>query len=324
MISSPAPPSYNSVIVTNGGGVGVMATDACEKYGVSLYDNQAVLKSLYEDVTPSFGSTKNPIDLTGTAGANEYTRALAVTAESKEIGSTIGLYCETAIFDSGNLSQMIKDTYTKHHQNGKSISYALIGGKQVESAIDSLIVDRIPVFNDVEQAVSCIGAFYRYHKYLDEASHKIDEYEIDATLINKIIDGAANDGRTFLLANEGAAIMRAANIAIPQSKIARNINEAVKYASEIGYPVVMKVVSKDILHKSDAGGVMLDLDDEKEVVVGYEAIMHNCRKYKPNAVIEGIEISEMVKKGVELIVGREEIRHSARLSCADWEAFTWK
>lgn len=303
MISSPAPPNYNSVIVTNGGGVGVMATDACEKYGVSLYDNQAVLKSLYEDVTPSFGSTKNPIDLTGTAGANEYTRALAVTAESKEIGSTIGLYCETAIFDSGNLSQMIKDTYTKHHQNGKSISYALIGGKQVESAIDSLIVDRIPVFNDVEQAVSCIGAFYRYHKYLDEASHKIDEYEIDATLINKIIDGAANDGRTFLLANEGPAIMRAAKIAIPQSKIARNINEAVKYASEIGYPVVMKVVSKDILHKSDAGGVMLDLDDEKEVVVGYEAIMHNCRKYKPNAVIEGIEISEMVKKGVELIVG---------------------
>jgi acetyl coenzyme A synthetase (ADP forming)-like protein len=303
MISSPAPKSFNSVIVTNGGGIGVMATDACEKYGVPLYDNQTALKNLYEAVTPSFGSTKNPIDITGAADADDYTRALSVTAESGEIGSTIGLYCESAIFNSGNLAQMITDTYTQHQKNGKSISYALIGGEQVENAIASLKTASLPVFNEVEQAVSCIGAFYRYYKYVDEISYKFDEYEIDVEAINKIIDVALKDGRTFLLANEGAAVMRAANITMPQSKIARSINEAVKIADEIGYPVVMKVVSKDILHKSDVGGVLLDLDDKKEVVVGYEAIMHNCRQYKPNAVIEGIEVAQMVKKGVELIVG---------------------
>jgi acyl-CoA synthetase (NDP forming) len=280
-----------------------MATDACEKYGVSLYDDQAALKGFYESVTPSFGSTKNPIDLTGTAGADEYTRALSVSAESGEIGSTIGLYCETAIFNSGNLTQMIKDTYAKHQQRGKSISYALIGGEQVENAITSLSTDNIPVFNDVEPAVSCMGAFYRYYKYLDEVSYKFDEYEVNLKAINEIIDGALKDGRTFLLANEGAAIMRAADITMPLSRIARSINEAVKFAEEIGYPVVMKVVSKDILHKSDAGGVLLDLENKKEVVIGYEAIMHNCRQYKPNAVIEGIEVAEMVKKGIELIVG---------------------
>ena len=303
MISSSAPRTRNSVIVTNGGGVGVMATDACEKYGVALYDDQAALKGLYEAVTPSFGSTKNPIDLTGTAGGVEYTRALTVTAESEDIGSTIGLYCETAIFDSGNLTQMIKETYASHRKNGKSISYALIGGKQVENAITALIAESIPVFNDVEQAVSCLGAFYRYYKYRDEVSRRIDESDIDTAAINAVIDGAVRNGRTFLLANEGAAVMRAAGITMPQSKIARSIKEAVTFAGEIGYPVVMKVVSKDILHKSDAGGVLLDLDDEKEVVVGYEAIMHHCRVYKPNAVIEGIEVAEMVKKGIELIIG---------------------
>jgi acetate---CoA ligase (ADP-forming) len=303
MISGHKPNGYNSVIVTNGGGVGVLATDACEKYGVPLYDDQAVLKKIYEPVTPSFGSTKNPIDLTGVAGKDEYVRAFTVTAESEEIGSTIGLYCETAVFDSGNLAQMIKDTYTKHHENGKIISYALIGGKQVESAIEVLKTAGIPVFNDVEQAVSCVGAFYRYHQYRDVASGKFDDYEIDTATINKIIDEAIQDGRTVLLADEGAAVMRAANITMPQSNVALSINEAVKIAAEIGYPVAMKVVSKDILHKSDAGGVMLDLDNEKEVVVAYEAIMHNCRKYKPDAVIEGIAVAEMVKKGVELIVG---------------------
>jgi len=303
MISVHAPANYNSVIITNGGGVGVMATDACEKYGVSLYDDQTALKNLYETVTPSFGSTKNPVDLTGAAGADEYTRALTVSAESGDIGSTISLYCETAIFDSGNLAQMIKGTYTKHQKNGKSISYALIGGQQVEHTIESLKMERIPVFNDVEQAVSCMGAYYRYYKYLDEVSYSFDDYEIDTAAINKIIDEVIQDGRTVLLANEGAAVMRAATITMPQSKVARSINEAVKIAAEIGYPVTMKVVSKDILHKSDAGGVMLDLDNEKEAVVAYEAIMHNCRKYKPDAVIEGIAVAEMVKKGVELIVG---------------------
>ncbi len=76
-----------------------------------------------------------------------------------------------------------------------------------------------------------------------------------------------------------------------------------QFAGDIRLSGRLKVVSKDILHKSDAGGVLLDLDDEKEVIVGYEAIMHHCRMYKPNAVIEGIEVAEMVKKGIELIIG---------------------
>ncbi len=189
-----------------------MATDACEKFGVSLFDDQAYLKSAYGSVTPSFGSTKNPIDLTGGANGEDYTRALSVTAESKEIGSTIGLYCETAVFNSENLSQMITDTYAKHQEGGKSISYALVGGQQVEGAIASLRSASIPVFNDVEQAVSCIGAYYKYYKYIDEISYEFDEYDIDVKAINKIIDGALKEGRTFLLANEGAAVMRAADI----------------------------------------------------------------------------------------------------------------
>jgi acyl-CoA synthetase (NDP forming) len=117
------------------------------------------------------------------------------------------------------------------------------------------------------------------------------------------LTGALKDGRSFLLANEGQAVMRAAGIRIPRSTIARNLDEAVRSAEEIGYPVVMKVVSRDILHKSDAGGVALDLADEKEVVDAYQAIMRNCRAYNPHAVIAGVEISEMVRVSTETIIG---------------------
>jgi acyl-CoA synthetase (NDP forming) len=97
--------------------------------------------------------------------------------------------------------------------------------------------------------------------------------------------------------------MRAAGIQIPKSQIARNLEEAVRKAEGIGFPVVMKVVSRDILHKSDAGGVALDLTGENEVLDAYQAIMKHCRAYKADANIEGVEISEMVKTGTETVVG---------------------
>jgi len=111
------------------------------------------------------------------------------------------------------------------------------------------------------------------------------------------------DNRTFLLASEAQAIMDIAGIPIPKSRIAHNLEEAIRYAEEIGYPVVMKIVSKDIIHKSDAGGVALDLDDRKELMDAYEAIMHNARAYNPEAMIEGVEVDEMVKSEIETIVG---------------------
>ena len=302
--SNPAPKKNHGIIVTNGGGIGVLATDACEKYGVELYDNQEELKAIYEPVTPSFGSTKNPIDIAGSATADDYILALNASAESEEIGSTMALYCETATFDSKSLEKMINETYAKHMELGKPLSYALVGGEMIENTITTLRKNTsIPVYNEVDDAVSCIGACYRYYRYRRERSTVVDEYDIDLKAIDKIIDKALAEGRTFLLANEGAAVMEAADIKVPQSRIAHSIDEAVKFAEEIGYPVVMKVVSKDILHKSDVGGVILNLENSKEVVGAYEAIMHNCKAHDPNAVIEGIEVAEMVKKGVELIVG---------------------
>ena len=120
--------------------------------------------------------------------------------------------------------------------------------------------------------------------------------------MNEIIRKVRADNRTFLLASEAQAIMQIAGIPIPKSRIAHNLDEAIRYAEEIGYPVVMKIVSKDIIHKSDAGGVALDLENKNEVMDAYEAIIHNVRAYNPDARIEGFEIDEMVRDEIETIV----------------------
>jgi len=303
LAASPKPPGSNGVIVTNGGGIGVMATDACEKYGIELYDDQVILKDVFEPATPSFGSTKNPVDITGGAKSDDYKLALSAPSQSTHLDATIALYCETATFDSENLTPMIRETYEKHRAAGKPITYAIVGGAAVAETIKALREENIPVYSDVYEAVSCLGALYQYHRNVAERSDIIAEAKIDVETINKIVAGSLGEGRSFLLADEGAAVMKAAGISIPASRIAQSIDDALSFSEEIGYPVVLKIVSRDILHKSDAGGVALDLENKEEVIDAYEAIIHNCKAYNPNAAIDGIEVSEMLQPGIELIIG---------------------
>lgn len=300
---APEPLDRRTVIVTNGGGIGVLATDACEKYNIDLYDDQSILKDYFEKATPSFGSTRNPIDITGGAMAEDYMSALSAPVECQFIDSTLALYCETATFDSENLESMVRTTYERHIEALKPIAYAVVGGESVEKAVNELSKKNLPVFRDVEPAVACMGALYSYHEFKRRSESHYKPVEINTDLIKSIIDIALSDERNFLLADEAQAVMRAARIRIPESTVAKNISWAIEASESIGYPVVMKVISKDIIHKSDAGGLALDLESREEVIDAYEAIMKNCRAYNPEAHITGVEVAEMVKPGLEMVVG---------------------
>jgi acetyltransferase len=300
---SPKPRGKNAVIITNGGGVGVLATDACEKFNVKLFDDQTILKKVFDPLIPFYGSSKNPVDLTGDANSDIYIRALSGPVKCEEIDATIALYCEASTFDSENLICMIKNTFKKHKAAKKPICYAIVGGEDVENAYLTLRRENIPVYAEVYDAVSAMGVSYRHQRYINEKPGKIDEADIDEEKINAIVDQALADNRTFLLAHEGIEVMKAAQIGIPRSKVARGLEQVLKSAEEIGFPVVMKIVSRDILHKSDAGGIALDLENIQEVMDAYEAIIQKCKKYKPDANITGIEVCEMLEPGTEIIVG---------------------
>ncbi|MCK4414576.1 MAG: acetate--CoA ligase family protein [Candidatus Eisenbacteria sp.] len=297
------PDGKNTVIITNGGGIGVLATDACEKYGVQLLDDTQRLHEIFSPVTPSFGSTKNPIDLTGGAVAKDYSTALGAALENDAIQAVIALYCETAMFDVTNLWEMVAQNHERYQEAGKPIVFSAFGGERIDEQIRALAKEKVPIFDDVYEAVSCLGGLYRHHDHLTNPPLAPEEVELDVAAIEAIIRGARAEGRTFLLADEGHKLMEIVGIRLPQSLVARSIEEAVAHAERIGCPVAMKVVSRDILHKSDAGGVALDLDNREEVVDAYQAIMRSCREVVPHANITGIEVAEMVPPGLELIVG---------------------
>ncbi len=301
--TSPPPRGENAVIITNGGGIGVMAADASEKYGVRLYDDVETMKEIFADAVPAFGSVKNPIDITGQATAVDYEGALQAALKNDDIHSIICLGCETAVFSGTELSETARSIFSQGKES-KPMIFSFFGGPEMEKSITELRTDGIPIYSDVYEAVSCFGALYANYRNLRRKKvEPVEESAIDLAVIDRIVKGAMKDGRKSLISYEAAEIAEAVGIPLPARQIARNLDEAIEAAEQIGYPVVMKVVSKDILHKSDVGGVALDLLNRDEIIDAYGAIIHNCRARKPDAAIEGVEIARMVKEGLEIIIG---------------------
>ncbi len=304
-MANPLPRGNNVIIVTNGGGAGVMAADACEKYGVNLYDDPLELKKVFTPAIPAFGSTKNPIDITGQANASDFIKAFDAAHADDNIDAVFGIYCESALSPADDLETIIEKNFQKYKESGKLIVFSLFGGQKTADYVAAAKKRGIPVSDDVYDTASALGAMYRYKDYLE--SHSASDQTANAALnmepVTSIISDVTKKERFFLLAHEAQQIMALAGVAIPQSIQARTVKGAVDAAKAIGYPVVMKVVSKDIIHKSDAGGIALNLENEQEVIDAYGAIMRNCKERVPGAVIEGVDISETVKPGTELIVG---------------------
>ena len=305
LASAPLPDGDEAVIVTNGGGIGVMATDACEKHGVDLYDDQAVLAQTFSGVMPDFGSSKNPVDLTGQATAEDYVRSLDAVLVEDRIHAAIALYCETALFDTSQFAGLLRKIYARYHER-KPIVFSLFGGERIETVIRDLRGEGIPVFGDVYEAVSSLGALYRVRRRMRQRVKPLEPVELPIAEIRRVLDAARADGRTFLLAPEAAQVAAYLDLDMPKAILARNLDEAIRAAGDVGYPAAMKIVSKDIVHKSDAGGVALDLENKDEVVDAYQAILRSCRAHVPEAVIDGVEVVQMVRPGVETIVGARQ------------------
>ncbi len=301
------PKGDNVVIITNGGGAGVMATDEAEEKEVHLLDDYTYLKEVFEKCVPPFGSTRNPIDLTGQTGEIGYKIALETALREEKIHAIVIIYCEAPLTDPLLVAQYIIEV-TGKNEFRKPVIAAFIGGSRSEIGINMLNEKGIPSYPEPERAVDALGAFYRWVHFIDREKEEerpgaLPLGEENKKRIYEIIGTARKEQRLQLLENEAEEILRLAGFAVPSSRIGSSISECVKAAEEIGYPVVMKIVSEDIIHKSDVGGVRVNVQSTEEVKEIYEDIMTKARKRYPEANLRGILVCEMVEKGVETILG---------------------
>jgi len=174
---------------------------------VKLLDDAENLKTVFGQVTPDFGSTKNPIDLTGGATSDHYTGALDAALKDGGIDAVIALYCETAVFDAENLAPMIRENFAKYRDAGKPIVFSAFGGASIDATLHKLSTEKVPIFGDVYDAVRTLGGIYRQYENLARPQPEPQEAEVDVAAIERLVAGARADGRTFLLANEGRQLM---------------------------------------------------------------------------------------------------------------------
>ncbi len=297
----------NLLIVTNGGGVGVLATDSAERYGIPLKFLPDDLQKEFKNYMPDFGSAKNPVDITGGAGLEGYKKSIEFGLKQDWVDGLAVLYCETAVTDPDEIA---KGIYAAIQSAGdvikhKPVAVSFVGGDRCAKAMRWLTDNGIPAYDDPDRAVNVLGGLRQYARMQEEKAHEHDGAEIkgDYARAVKIIENARADNRDSLTEVEAKEVFEAYGLDVTKTLLAKSEQEAVDLANKIGYPIVMKIVSPDILHKSDAGGVKVNIKDDAMTREWYNIIMKNAKAYKADANIHGVAIQEMAPLGTEVILG---------------------
>ncbi len=294
----------NLLIITNGGGVGVLATDSAEKAGIPLkFAPESVQEELRKNM-PSFGSAKNPVDLTGMAGNDWYYDSTKFAFAHDWVGGLVVLYCETAMTNPMEIAQSIHKAIKDTGITDKPVTISFVGGERSDEAMQWLVENDIPAYNAPDLAVKAMGTLREYARLQSMKAEPINnDHAVDQEFAREIIAKVREDGRTGMTEIESKKIFEAYDLPVVKTSLATSEEEAVAMASEIGYPVVLKIVSPDILHKSDAGGVKVNIEDETGVRKAYQTILQNAKNYKEDADVHGIVIQEMAPWATEVIVG---------------------
>jgi acetyltransferase len=302
--SQPPMKGENLLVLTNGGGVGVLATDAAERYGLPLKFAPEDVQTEMKKHMPEFGSAKNPVDMTGMAGGEWYYETVKYAISNKWVNGLVILYCETAITNPPEIAEAIKRGLDDSKVKNKPVTVSFVGGEKSDQAIAWLNEHGIPAFFAPDVAVNVIAALREYAILQEQKNHvstKPNEKAMKTALA--IIDQARKDGRSSLTEIEAKGVFEAYGMPTTKIALAKTEEECVVSAKKIGYPVVMKIVSPDILHKSDAGGVKVNIKDEAGVREAFNTIMKNAKAYKADADIHGIAVQEMAPWGTETILG---------------------
>ncbi|MEK6957347.1 MAG: 4-hydroxybutyrate--CoA ligase [Thermoproteota archaeon] len=298
----PLPLDGDLVIVSNAGGPAIISTDACSKLGIKMAKIDDIRPKI-DAVIPPWGSSRNPVDIVGDADYNRFNNVLENVLSHKNVGTVIAMCTPSATLDYNKLAEVIVSMSKKYK---KTILASLMGLDEGIKNRQIMAEGGIPYYTYAEAAIQTLKAMLRFVEWIKSPEGKIVTFKVDTNKAKKIFDKVKQEKRQNLLEEEGQEILRAYGLPLPQSALAKTEQEAVKIAKKIGYPVVLKIASPQIIHKSDAGGVKVNIQNDKDMHSAFKEIIKNAKKYNKNAVIKGVLVVEMVKGGKEMIIGSKQ------------------
>lgn len=288
-------------IITNAGGLGVMSADAAHdaKYVTAAKLTDETNKLLM-DTVPTIAGLTNPIDVRGDAKAEYFKAAIQAVIKDPSVGGIVVMGSPLDFADLEAVAEMLVDM---RDEIPVPTTVCFAGGTKADQALDILKEGSIPTFPTPDRAVRALSILrgFTVRGEVTKTPLKLPKVAGGREAFQKILAVAQKEGRKALTEGEGKQIFKAYGVPIPGEATVTTAADAAKESSKIGYPVVMKILSPDIAHKTDVGGVVVGVKDDKAAVEAFDRIMASCKKAKPEARLDGVSVQQMVS-GEEVIL----------------------
>ena len=306
--SQPLPKGNRVAIVTNAGGPGIMATDACtsNRCGLEMasFQNKTHLK-LKSGLPPS-ANIQNPVDVIGDARHDRYELALGSVLSDRKVDGVVVILTPQTMTDIEKIASTIGRLSRKSSKPVLACFMGIVDVSKGEKILDSF---KVPHYKFPEAACRSLAGMYHYVKWVKRPRTEVRTFQVDKVRAGRIINKALKGKREHLTEIEASQVLEAYGFPVLKSMLARNEKECLKAAGEIGYPVAMKIVSPDIIHKVDVKGVILGIENGTGLIKALGKMLSDVKKLKPKARIRGVNIQRMASPGREVIVGMKRDPH---------------
>ena len=298
----PLPKGNKIVIITNAGGPGIMASDACEENQMQLAKIDIQTVEILKSFLPSASNFYNPVDVLGDALADRYGKTFEIILKDKNVNAIIVILTPQAMTQGLDTAKALVNAI-KESCREIPVLTSFMGGAEIKEGVDYLNKNGIPNFTIPEEAVQALRVMIDQESWMAKKEDSKKVFKSDKNKVKSIFEKTIREGRLELGEMEARGILEAYGIRVPIAKVARDLKEARKVVKLTGYPVVLKIDSPDILHKTDVGGIKIGIKNYKELEESFEGIISNVKKYMPSAKINGISIQEMIESKKETIIG---------------------
>lgn len=298
--SGKLPAGKGLLIVTNAGGPGILAADMSERSGISLPQMTRETLDAVAPLLPSTASLYNPVDIIGDAGSERYAVVLDRAVNDPNVDGILVILTPQAMTDVENTADIVIRTAGR---TAKPVIASFIGEKKVRASIEKLKAAAVPCFSYPELAVSAFRRLYDFNMWKNSPAEPVVSGSFNRDAAGALIAKALKTGRYELGEDTAMDILANYGFTFPERALARSAGEASAIAERLGFPLVMKISSPDILHKTDVGGVRVNIASEAAAADAFTDITSNVTRLMPNAYINGVMMYEMIKGGKEVILG---------------------
>jgi len=295
----PLPKGDRVAIITNAGGPGIMAADAVEQCGMTVHALAGSTATALAKKLPAAASVGNPIDVLGDADPERYVDAVNAAQDDPDTDAIVVILTPQAMTKPKETARAIAEC----NRNEKPIVVSFMGGQDVMPGRDELVAHNLPDYTSPDRAVASLKAMWDYAKWLTRPPRVVRRFPVNRRRVERIIQRHIRSGQYQVGEAAAKDILRAYEFDVPEGALAMDVEQAIDLADRIGYPVAMKIASQDIIHKSDMGGVKLNLADADAVRDAYDLMMLRIGQRAPNARIDGVYVEKMCPKGREVILG---------------------